>query len=255
MKIKYLACYIYLCLITNMNAQNNIDSVEIYRRCSTPELGVEVITFTQSDVFYFTDARSYSSNDCRIIGLYRYKNFRNFLELNLNRLNVSSIVKVQDSLDAFPDLLNSSYKKSSNDCHGYSIKIYEKGKLYEYVVKTADFWENYSKEYELIKRIDSFFKAFYKEHGCEEGSYFFYTVQKGESLFSIAKKFNVDAQYLCVYNMAHGEGFYFQNEHRRDLDLQEILYGNASLWPNDKLIIPCFPEKREKYEDYLPDKR
>ena len=238
------------CFSNAMMSQSEVDSFTIYRNCSTAELGVETISFKRDKMFYFVDARSYDIDDHRKIGLQKYKMFKNYLSENVSLQNLQRIKKIQDSLDLFPETLNQLYEKSRSDCHRYTIQIYIKSKSYKFKIKNADFWIDYGEEYRLIKRLNEFFDFFYKEHACSSGAYFFYIVKKGESLSSIAEKFSVDVEYLAMYNMAHSEGFYIQNKGREDFDLQEVLVGDASLWVDDILVIPCLP-KKGKYEEVI----
>lgn len=226
-------------------SQTNAQYITIDRQYGD-YLGWDFIHLTTEGKFYFTDAKDGETRMKRPpdIGLYKYKTFEEFI---LKHVTIENIEQLKEDI--------SKIEEPSIPCtekHDPWMNI-----EFRYKDTTIQFGFTGIRDYRLyasiehayiLQQINLFFDAFYEEHGCPKGEFYLYALKKGETLKSVSKKLGLEYKYVEECNNALCGGFYLGRAERvfmGELKKREPRAG-------DRILLPCFCVKQDKYEDVLP---
>lgn len=234
---------VYFILIVNLLHGIEVrgqDSISIYLipgDVAEDEWYHESITFNENDIYF--EKFSMPAVRRSRIKLNRYKIFFNFLKTNITHKKIISLSK----------FFKKKEKEIMHQCE-WDFEVcfdfhYKKHKHFYYEIRLYKGCDITYPNYVSLFRIVEFWEQFFKEHGCEK-RYFVHTVKKGETLSSVAKHYEVSEEILIQYiSLGFDE---FEKINDRDIDIWEVYDGKTNLQPNDKLLIPCIPQKVSKYE-------
>lgn len=238
--MKIILCTIIIILGIN-SSYGQFDSIIIVRTLIEPPHSIaECFEWTKSGEFKFLI--NMQGDSINSFSINRYKEFKSFFEEHTKKSYLKRLKKGKEQVKKG---LQDKVDELKYPLYEYNIFCYKKGREYTYNVSVYSQGIKYFEEYTLIHKLERFRADFYREHMCDK---FFnvYTVKEGESLKSIAKKYNIDDIILAITNHEESPNCYSLN--KRKFDIIEIADGEETLQEGDRIYVPCIPKKISKYE-------